>query len=129
MRESASYAGSLVSFESVATNPKPTQAPLPIVVGGKSRAAARRAARFGTGFFVGPGSLEELESLLAVLAEECAEVGRSIDDLEISSAWPGRVMEDPGRAIEELSALGVDRLMVDAWRVGRSGLDPLLPYL
>ncbi len=127
--ESVTYRGDLVSFESVATNPKPVQSPLPVVVGGKSRAAARRAARFGTGFFVGPGSLDELESLLGVVAEECEKVGRSIDELEISSAWPGRVMEDPGRAIEELSARGVDRMMVDAFRIVRSGLDPLLPYL
>ena len=46
--EKASFQGEFVSFEDVTTSPGPVQKPYPpIWVGGSSRAAMRRAARFG----------------------------------------------------------------------------------
>ena len=44
------------------SRPRPTNGTVPIVVGGHTKAAARRAARLGDGFFPGSGSLDELRS-------------------------------------------------------------------
>jgi alkanesulfonate monooxygenase SsuD/methylene tetrahydromethanopterin reductase-like flavin-dependent oxidoreductase (luciferase family) len=47
------FDGEFVSFEAVSSNPKPANGTVPIIVGGQSEAAARRAGRIGDGFFPG----------------------------------------------------------------------------
>jgi probable F420-dependent oxidoreductase, Rv2161c family len=49
--DGASFAGEFVNFDKVNCNPKPVAKSVPIVVGGHSEAAARRAGRLGDGFF------------------------------------------------------------------------------
>jgi probable F420-dependent oxidoreductase len=44
----ASFVGEFVKFDKVSCNPKPVAKSVPIVVGGHSEAAARRAGRLGT---------------------------------------------------------------------------------
>jgi probable F420-dependent oxidoreductase len=44
------FRGRWVAFDNIAFEPKPTQNPLPIIVGGNSRAALRRAAAYGDGW-------------------------------------------------------------------------------
>src|SRR6201991_4361473 len=49
--EVATFAGEFTSFERVRVNPKPVRGAIPIVVGGNSDAALRRAARWGNGWY------------------------------------------------------------------------------
>src|SRR5438105_6488196 len=50
------HSGEFVSFKNARSNPKPVQeGGIPIVVGGHTKAAARRAGRLGDGFFPGRG--------------------------------------------------------------------------
>ena len=46
-QEVVSYNGRFVSFQDIHTGPLPVQSPLPIWMGGKTKPAIRRAARFG----------------------------------------------------------------------------------
>ncbi len=119
----ATYRGDLVSFADVALNPKPPAHAIPIVVGGGSRAAARRAARLGDGFYPGPGDLAELEQMMTMLDEECAAAGRPRSEVEVSAVYPGKFMVDPGLAVQTMASLGVDRIIVPAYEVTRPDID------
>ncbi|MEK6323154.1 MAG: LLM class F420-dependent oxidoreductase [Acidobacteriota bacterium] len=58
--EKPAYKGRFFSFEGIDSQPRPVQKPHPpIVVGGMSRNAARRAARYGNGWY---GFLTDIES-------------------------------------------------------------------
>ncbi len=48
--DSPEYHGRWVEFDDIVFEPKPKQNPLPIIVGGNSRAALRRAAAYGDGW-------------------------------------------------------------------------------
>ena len=81
----ASYRGEFFGFDDVMCYPKPVAGErLPIHIGGHSRAAARRAGRFGDGFqplgVTGP----KLAALIALMREEASAAGRDPAGLEIS---------------------------------------------
>src|SRR5213593_3166583 len=64
------FAGKFFRWPPLESNPKPVQKPgVPIVVGGHTRLAARRAARYGDGFFPGVDTPEKLRDVLAILGE------------------------------------------------------------
>ncbi len=82
----ATYRGDFVNFEAVKSRPKPAQrGGVPIIVGGSSGAAARRAGRLGDGFF--PLSLppEELGPVVRLMHEAALEAGRDPDSIEITA--------------------------------------------
>ena len=66
--DGASFAGEFVNFDKVNCNPKPVAKSVPIVVGGHSEAAARRAGRLGDGFFPSIGAQVDTLPLLDVVA-------------------------------------------------------------
>jgi len=77
----ATYHGEFVSFTDVVAFPKPVQQPNPpVLVGGVTPAAIRRAVRHGDGWYGWKMTLPELDRALEVLDAELAEVGRSRDD-------------------------------------------------
>jgi probable F420-dependent oxidoreductase len=83
--EGASFHGEYFSFDNVMSYPKPIAAErFPVHIGGHSRAAARRAGRFGDGFqplgVTGP----HLASLIALMREEASSAGRDAAALEVS---------------------------------------------
>jgi len=90
------FAGKFFRWPPLEANPKPVQPPgVPIVVGGHTRLAARRAARYGDGFFPGVDTPEKLREVLAILGEECARLGRNPREIEITA---GRAALDPNTA-------------------------------
>lgn len=97
--------------------PTPAAGPVPIVVGGHSEAAARRAGRLGDGFFPGKGSPETLAHLFTVMCQAAEDAGRDPDAIEITAGTPALGGADPLGAVEEMAALGVDRLIIPplAW--------------
>ncbi|MEO3785793.1 TIGR03619 family F420-dependent LLM class oxidoreductase [Actinocorallia sp. B10E7] len=76
------YHGEFFDFPAVKMSPAPTE-PIPILVGGHSAPALRRAARLGDGWMHGGGDAEELDSLLARLAAARAEEGTADRPFEI----------------------------------------------
>lgn len=80
------FEGRYYRWSAVESNPKPVQRPgVPIVVGGHTEISARRAARYGDGYFPGVADPERLGRLLGVLREECARVGRDPATIEITA--------------------------------------------
>jgi len=104
-----SFHGEFYAFDDVTSFPKPLR-PLPIHVGGSSRAAARRAGRRGDGFFPG-GWLPPAERIAQhrLMRESAQEAGRNPDVLEYTR-W-GSLEVGPAGA-DAYAAQGVDRLVV-----------------
>jgi probable F420-dependent oxidoreductase len=76
------YHGEVFDLEPVKLCPAPTE-PVPILVGGHSDAALRRAARRGDGWMHAGGDAEELDRLLARLQELRREEGTADRPFEI----------------------------------------------
>ena len=122
--DEASYDGEFVSFDDVSSNPKPMGGSVPIVVGGHSEAAAKRAGRLGDGFFPGKGSIEELREMIDVVRTTAVEHDRDPDAIEITAAHPGLFGDDPVGAAEELASVGVSRTIVPAFMLlGGEGVE------
>lgn len=106
----ASYDGRFVSFSNVHSRPRPTRpGGVPIVVGGHSMAAVRRAARFGSGWYPLGVDTARFAELRTALAAECAAAGRTLDDVEITMRAPGNAGD-----LETLRSLGVSRVVIRA---------------
>lgn len=84
----------------VRVTPRPASSPHPmIMIGGSGPAAARRAARFGFGFFPPVGD----EALAQTYRDECERLGRQ-PGMVLMPAGPGTVFcaEDPDRTWAEI---------------------------
>ena len=109
--EEATFAGQFHSFDRALMFPKPVQTiggkpAVPIIIGGHSKLAARRAGRTGDGFFPARATPDDLGELLAVVDKTAKDHGRSMDDVEITA---GSVFDlDAARAFEQM---GADRVM------------------
>ena len=99
------HKGDYYSWPSVESNPKPLGGKVPIVIGGHSKASARRAARFGDGFF--PARPDKLEECLAELKAECGRIGRDPGEIEISTGSIPTLDE-----VKRLEDMGVSRFTV-----------------
>jgi probable F420-dependent oxidoreductase len=112
--------GEFFHFEGVVFEPKPRQEPWPpILIGGESGAALRRAATAGDGwigmghdFESGARQIERLRSLLA-------DSGRSADGFEFCLGGPLDSLED----VRRWEDLGVTRLIVSPWARSREAVD------
>jgi probable F420-dependent oxidoreductase len=123
--EEAEFHGKFVDFAPVTCAPRPVNGNIPIIVGGDSEVAIRRAARLADGYFPGSSDPAVLEGLVRSLHAEAREHGRQPEDIEISAIF-GEQMENPKEGVEQMSALGVSRLMVPAFFfMGPDGLERL----
>lgn len=124
-QDSPTYEGRFVSFTGAKSNPKPAQpGGVPIVVGGHSEGAARRAGRFGDGFFPGRGDVETTAHLIAVMRKAAEEAGRDPDAVEITCA--GRF---DAESVERYAELGVSRMMLPPPGFDVATLEEQLPKL
>ena len=102
--EPATFHGEFVRFDRVYCSPRPAAGAVPIIVGGHSPAAARRAGRIGDGFFPARGAPAELFDLARRTAEEN---GRDPDAVEFSASLPDDLQDLP-----KLARAGVGRVLV-----------------
>ena len=108
-----SYRGPYVSFDGVQAMPRPVQAPVPIVVGGRTAPAYRRAVTQGHGWYGFGIGVDDTQKIVATLRDTAkkhsrpAELGR----LEISVTPPGFDVPDKAM-IDAYAAAGVDRLIL-----------------
>lgn len=106
----ASFHGEHIRFDAVRCRPRPVRANgVPIIVGGHSPAAVRRAARLGDGLYPLGVDPAELARLLARMRGECALIGRDPAEIEITARAPRTRAE-----ADELAALGVARVVIRA---------------
>ena len=115
--EAATHVGTHTNFERCYSKPVPVQATVPIVIGGHTEVAARRAGRLGNGFFPGNGDLELLTHLFDVTRRTAEEHGRDPAAIELTA---GAVTRGAAlhRQVEQLAALGVTRVLLPPPRPG-----------
>ncbi len=113
--DGASYQGEFVNFQGVNSNPKPVRGRVPIIVGGHSEAAARRAGRLGDGFFPSIGSQHDTFPLFDVVARAAEAAGRDPASVERITGCPDALPnsgKDPLAAVAERRTRGVGRVVV-----------------
>ncbi len=98
------FHGDFVHFDAAYCQPQPVNKAVPIIVGGDSTYAARRAGRLGDGYFPARGAPMALIELARRTAEEH---GRDPAALEITASLPDNLEDIP-----RLAAAGVKRLTV-----------------
>jgi probable F420-dependent oxidoreductase len=124
----AEYHGDFVDFAPATCSPRPVRGSIPILVGGDTRAAVKRAARIGDGYFPGTGDLEALAGRIAELRENAEALGRSPSEIPIHAIF-GAQLADPIAGAEQLAEIGVDRAMLPAFFfMGPDGLDRLAEF-
>jgi probable F420-dependent oxidoreductase len=114
--EKSSVEGAYVRFTDCISRPRPVRGTVPIIIGGHTRVAARRAARRGDGFMPGNASTAELVEAFDALRAECAEIGRDPNEVQLlamAGHKPGPEMDE---RIARLADLGVTHTIVPAFR-------------
>jgi len=106
--DSASFHGKHFNFGPVKCYPKPVQkGGVPIHIGGHSPAAAKRAGRYGDGFFPALAEIPKLKELFALMKSEAGKAGRDASKIELSCMGRPRVEE-----LKALEGIGVSRVVI-----------------
>jgi probable F420-dependent oxidoreductase len=103
------FHGEHTDFADVDAHPRPVQRPLPVIVGGHSAAAHRRAVRYGQGWYGylldRDATAEQVESL----RRAAAGAGRDLEGFTITVSPAERLDPD---SVAAFADLGVDRLVL-----------------
>ncbi len=94
------FEGEFYNVPSLKLTPAPSK-PIPLLVGGHSDAAIRRAVRYGDGWVHAGGDPQELENMLATVTRMRREYGREQDDFEILVGSLDGFSVDGVRRLEE----------------------------
>lgn len=112
------HKGEFFEFKPVMFEPKPAQeGGPPIIVGGDSPAAIRRAARYGDGWIPMNHSVEQLPAGLAKIQELRAKEGRS-GPFEVTMS--GRISTPDD--VERLAEAGIDRVLTTPFTSSREAI-------
>jgi len=104
-----SFSGQHFNFAPLKSFPKPLQPNgVPIFVGGNSRPALRRTARYGNGY-IPVGMAAEAAPIFDQLKAECARIGRNPAEIELCCQC-----EPTADAVKRCEDLGVTRVMTGA---------------
>jgi hypothetical protein len=98
------FTGRFVAFKEAYCRPQPVNKSVPIIIGGHSEAAARRAGRLGDGFF--PASRDP-SALIALARRATEEAGRDPDQLEVTASIPIDLAQ-----LDVFRRLGVSRVLL-----------------
>ena len=100
------FDGRFTAFKQARSNPKPVQSGgIPIVVGGHTKASARRAGRVGNGYF--PARADNMAELIDEVRRAAKDAGRDPDAIEITTGGLPNVDFAKG-----LADLGVSRIVL-----------------
>jgi probable F420-dependent oxidoreductase len=136
-----SHQGRQYRFSGMPFSPKPVQKPhIPLVIGGVSRAAVRRAARVGNGWHALPMSPEALRERMHYLAEQAQAAGRSMADIAVSLSVPleggragrhtlGTAPAEIVRNLQAFRSLGVDTVVVGSRTGDAKAMMPTLELI
>ena len=102
--DSPTFHGEFVDFDGAHCQPQPVKRSVPIIIGGDSKPAARRAGRLGDGYFPARGTQLEL---LQLARDTARAHGRDPDALEITTSVPEHIDELAG-----LGQAGISRVVV-----------------
>ncbi|MCU1346628.1 MAG: putative F420-dependent oxidoreductase, Rv2161c family [Acidimicrobiia bacterium] len=100
--EPASFHGEFTDFDHCVSLPNPVQTNgIPIVVGGDTARAARRAGELGNGWFPGTPNPATLAPLVEVMRSAATAVGRDPEAISLQTSYSGKPA-----TLEALQALG-----------------------
>jgi alkanesulfonate monooxygenase SsuD/methylene tetrahydromethanopterin reductase-like flavin-dependent oxidoreductase (luciferase family) len=108
--EHPEFHGRFADFAGVDAYPRPVQRPVPIIVGGHSRPAFRRAVARAQGWYGFALTPDDAAASIAGLRAAAKEVSRpdELGALELTVTPRGRLTKEKAEAFAEL---GVDRLV------------------
>jgi len=114
--DAATSKGEHIRFEQMLSYPKPLRNDIPLLIGGHSMAAARRAGALGDGLFALVSQPSEVAPLRAAMRDAAAAAGRDPSTMEITV---GRAPDEAGvkpadvlDTVKEYEAAGVDRIVL-----------------
>ncbi|WP_157253447.1 TIGR03619 family F420-dependent LLM class oxidoreductase [Nonomuraea typhae] len=113
------HEGRFYRFPELAFNPKPVQSRLPVLCGGESAAALRRARTLGDGWISMPHTLESIRPQLNRLDPP--------EDREFSVTVHAFGLASPAE-VPAWAGLGVDRLIVRPWTRTREAVARLAAF-
>jgi probable F420-dependent oxidoreductase len=103
----ASFHGKHYHFHDVKSLPKPVNSGgVPIHVGGHSTAAAKRAGRYGDGFFPTIVQPDKLKEIFAQVHQEAAAIGRNPSTIELTAMAAPKL-----DAVKAAQDVGVERVV------------------
>ncbi len=102
--DAPNFAGKYVNFREAYMRPKPVNRSVPIIIGGQTEPAARRAGRLADGFFPGRGLPLDLFETVRVAAREA---GRDPASVELTVGIPDDLSQ-----LGEYAKTGVSRVLV-----------------
>lgn len=106
------FEGRFHRFAKIGFNPKPVQKPHPpLIFGGETEAALKRAVELGDGWYGTQFSPERLQPVTARLAQLCAAAGKDFAKFEITSGIQADVPLSLD-TVKRFEDVGVHRLMV-----------------
>jgi probable F420-dependent oxidoreductase len=117
----ASFTGRFTRFADVVSSPKPVRGTIPIILGGRTPAGARRAGRLADGFFPTGRDPGELGDLFHIARQAAADAGRDPDALELIA---GGARDAKGA--EALVRLGVTHIVTSTRATGPEELPAAL---
>ncbi|MEI8002193.1 MAG: LLM class flavin-dependent oxidoreductase, partial [Actinomycetes bacterium] len=112
--------------------PKPAQgSALPVVIGGSTPVAARRAGRLGDGFFPYVCGPDDYADLVTTIRSTAADHGRDPDAVELT-VWPGSYRYGSAFDLDlakRYAEVGVTRFVVSAQEATGPSFDDLRRFL
>ena len=126
--EAATFHGEFINFDECILLPRPTQASVPIHVGGHTDVAAKRAGRLGDGFFPAAPTHEELDRLFKLARETAKASGRDPDAIEMTTGGRGAVGANALAEVQALADIGVHRVVVPSFLFYRDTVNALAAY-
>jgi probable F420-dependent oxidoreductase len=131
-QETAEYHGTFVEFGPMIANPKPVQKPYPpVIVGGSFPYAARRAVRYGDGWYALTGAKYGDEfAFIPKFQTMLAEAGRDRSTCPVTICLYPEELDafapDQVGALQRYEAFGISRVIVG---LGPEKSDTILPIL
>ena len=113
--DKASFDGDYFHFADCISRPRPVNGSVPIVIGGHTPVAARRAGRLGDAFFPMSASLGELADIISTMRATASEAGRDPDAIEIYTGAMQRPGDELYSVVERLVELGVTQAVMPAY--------------
>jgi len=118
-QDKSSFHGDFVNFDNCISRPQPVNGTVPIVIGGHTKAAARRAGARGDAFFPGSATAGEISELVEVMKQTAAEHGRDGGAIPIYAMAFGKPGDAMYARIDSLQAAGVSQTIVPTYSPGK----------
>ena len=114
--DQASFHGEFANFDDCIVRPRPVNGSIPIVVGGHTEVAARRAGRRGDAFMPGSASTDDIRHLTDVMKREAEAAGRDGDAIPVYAMAVGKPGPGLDARIEQLAEVGVSQAILPAFK-------------